>query len=217
VLVPRAQRDEFVRAYLASVKRRYPTLALNPDYTAIVNTRQANRLREWLDDARSRGVAVLQHRPDHDTPAPPGVEVIPPTVLLDPPENSLVMQQEIFGPLLPVKSYDSHDEAIAYILGRDRPLAFYPFDRNSARLQKTLDRVVAGMVCANDTLVQFGQDEFPIGGVGASGMGHYHGHAGFLTFSKEMPVLYQSRINGMALFDPPYGNAIKRLVEWLTR
>jgi coniferyl-aldehyde dehydrogenase len=216
VLVPRAQRDAFVRAYLASVKRRFPTLAMNPDYTAIVNTRQADRLRDWLDDARERNVTVLQHRPDHDPP-PPGVEVIPPTVLLDPPDESLVMREEIFGPLLPVKSYDDHDAAIEYVLGRDRPLAFYPFDRNGARLERTLDRVVAGMVCVNDTLVQFGQDEFPIGGVGPSGMGAYHGHQGFLTFSKRMPVLYQARFNGMKLFDPPYSNFARKVVEFLSR
>jgi coniferyl-aldehyde dehydrogenase len=216
VLVPRAQRDAFVRAYLASVKRRFPTVAMNPDYTAIVNTRQAERLREWLDDARDRGVTVLQHRPDTESP-PPGVEVIPPTVLLDPPEDSRVMQEEIFGPLLPVVSYDDHDGAIAYILARDRPLAFYPFDRDRRRLERTLDRVVAGTVCVNETVVQFGQDELPIGGVGASGMGVYHGHAGFLTFSKRTSVMYQSRLNGMKLFDPPYSDFARKVVEFLSR
>jgi len=216
VLVPRAQRDEFVRAYLASVKRRFPTLAMNPDYTAIVNTRQAERLREWLDDARERKVTVMQHRPDHES-APPGVELVPPTVLLDPPDDALVMREEIFGPLLPVKSYDDHDAAIDYVLGRDRPLAFYPFDRDGARLERTLDRVVAGTVCVNDTLVQFGQDDLPIGGVGASGMGAYHGREGFLTFSKRTSVFRQSRLNGMKLFDPPYTNLARRLVEFLSR
>jgi coniferyl-aldehyde dehydrogenase len=216
VLVPRAQRDEFVRAYLASVKRRFPTLAMNPDYTAIVNTRQAERLREWLDDARERKVTVMQHRPDHES-APPGVELVPPTVLLDPPDDALVMREEIFGPLLPVKSYDDHDAAIDYVLGRDRPLAFYPFDRDGARLERTLDRVVAGTVCVNDTLVQFGQDDLPIGGVGASGMGAYHGREGFLTFSKRTSVFRQSRLNGMKLFDPPYTNLARRLVEFLSK
>jgi coniferyl-aldehyde dehydrogenase len=216
VLVPRARRDAFVAAYLASLKRRYPTLAGNPDYTATVNARQATRLREWLADAQQRGVEILQHVPAGET-IPAGLELIPPTVLLDPPDEALVMREEIFGPLLPVKSYDSHDEAIAYVLGRDKPLAFYSFDKNSERCDRTLDRVSAGMVCVNDVVIQFGQNEFPIGGVGASGMGSYHGHTGFLTFSKTMPVFYQSRINGMKLFDAPYGNFAKRLVAWLVR
>ena len=216
VLVPRAQRDEFVRAYLASVRRRYPTLAANPDYTAVVNHRQADRLRDWLDDARDRGVSVIQYRPDSEAP-PPGVEVIPPTVLLDPPDEARVMQEEIFGPLLPVKSYDDHDAAIAYINGRDRPLAFYPFDRDRARLRRTLDAVVAGGVCVNDCLIQFGQHSLPVGGVGPSGMGEYHGHAGFLAFSKSMPVLYQSRLNGMSVFDPPFGKLADFVVKLFTR
>ena len=216
VLVPRAQRDEFVRAYLASVRRRYPTLAANPDYTAVVNHRQAERLRAWLDDARDRGVSVVQHRPDGESP-PPGVEVLPPTVLLDPPDDARVMQEEIFGPLLPVKSYDTHEEAIAYILGRDRPLAFYPFDRDRARLRRTLDTVVAGSVCVNDTLIQFGQHALPVGGVGPSGMGQYHGEAGFLTFTKRMPVMFQPRLNGMFVFDPPFGKLADFVVKWMTR
>src|SRR5688572_24629702 len=216
VLVPRDQRDSFVRAYMASVKRRYPHLSANPDYTAVVNHRQADRLRAWLDDARDRGVTVVQHGPDTDAP-PPGVEVIPPTVLLDPPDEARVMQEEIFGPLLPVKSYENHDWAIDYIVGRDRPLAFYPFDRDRTRLRRTLDRVVAGSVCVNDTIIQFGQHSLPIGGVGPSGMGQYHGHAGFLAFSKPMPVLYQSRLNSMGLLDPPFGKLADFVVKFLTR
>lgn len=216
VLVPRDQRDEFVRAYLASVRRRYPSLASNPDYTAVINHRQAARLREWLDDARDRGVTVMQYRPDAEAP-PPGVEVIPPTVLLDPPDEARVMQEEIFGPLLPVKSYDSHDAAIDYINRRDRPLAFYPFDRDSARLQRTLDAVVAGGVCVNDTLLQFGQHELPVGGVGPSGMGRYHGRAGFDTFSHAMPVVHQSRLNSVWLLDPPFGKLADFMVKLLAR
>jgi coniferyl-aldehyde dehydrogenase len=219
VLVPRAERDAFATAYLASVARRYPTLADNADYTATVNARQAGRLHAWLEDARGRGVAIRQHQPDpagRDVAAP-GLELIPPTVLLDPPDEAMVMREEIFGPLLPVKSYDSVDEALAYVLARDKPLAFYAFDRDADRVERSLARVSAGMACVNDVVIQFGQNEFPIGGVGASGMGHYHGHAGFLTFSKAMPVLYQSRFNAMRLMDPPYGGLGRRLVEWLTR
>ena len=216
VLLPRAQRDAFAQAFLASMQRRYPTLADNPDYTAIVTTRQAERLRDWIADARSRGTAILEYRPAGET-APPGVEVVPPTLLLDPPDDAIVMQQELFGPLLVLKSYDSMDEAIAFILARDKPLAFYPFDRDAARLSRTLDRVSAGGVCVNDVLIHFGQHSLPVGGVGASGMGHYHGHTGFLTFSKQMPVLYQARWNGMKLFDAPYSKFARRVVDWLTR
>ena len=215
VLVPAAQRDAFVDAYLASVRKRYPTLAGNPDYTATVNARQATRLRGWLEDARARGVVVRQSHEAGTVEA--GVELIPPTVLLDPPEDALVMREEIFGPLLPVKGYDSHDAAIAYVLGRDKPLAFYAFDKDADRVERSLARVSAGMACVNDVVIQFGQNQFPIGGVGASGMGHYHGHAGFLTFSKAMPVLYQSRFNAMRLMDAPYGGIGRRLVDWLTR
>ena len=215
VLVPEAQRDAFVSAYLAAVAKRHPQLAGNSDVTCIINSRQAQRLRECLEDARQRGVAIHQHAPD-DGHSAPG-EIVPPTVLIDPPDEARVMQEEIFGPLLPVKGYRTHDEAIAYIQGRDRPLAFYPFDRDRERLERTLDTVIAGSVCVNDTLIQFGQHELPIGGVGASGMGHYHGHAGFLTFSKAMPVLRQARFNGMGLFDPPYSNLIKRVLDFLTK
>src|SRR5690606_35578823 len=183
---------------------------------AVLNPGPAERLRSWLDDARERGVGAVQDRPA-GAPPPPGVEVIPPTVLLDPPDDARVMQEEIFGPLLPVKSYDSHDKAIDYIVGRERPLAFYPFDRDRPRLRATLDRVVAGSVCVNDTLIQFGQHSLPVGGVGPSGMGQYHGEAGFMAFTKPMPVMYQSRLNGMGVFDPPFGKLADFVVKFLTR
>lgn len=215
VLVPEAKREAFIEAFFAAVAKRLPSLGDNPDLTCVINPRQSQRLREWLDDAKQRGVAIRQHAPD-DGKAAPG-EIIPPTVLIDPPDEARVMQEEIFGPLLPVKGYRTHEEALAYILGRDRPLAFYPFDRDRARLDRTLDTVVAGSVCVNDTLIQFGQHELPIGGVGASGMGHYHGHQGFLTFSKAMPVMRQARLNGMTLFDQPYSGLMKRVLDFLTR
>ncbi len=216
VLVPRAMRDAFVEAYFAAVAQRYPTLAGNPDYTAVVNARQAARLRGLLDDARARGVVVREYAADA-AQAPDGLEIIPPTVLLDPPADAKVMQEEIFGPLLPVIGYDDFDQALDFILARERPLAFYPFDTDAARLERTLDTIVAGGVCVNDTLIQFGQDALPVGGVGPSGMGRYHGHAGFLAFSHELPVVRQPRLNGLGFFDPPYGRIADVLVKFLTR
>ncbi len=216
VLVPRAQRDGFVQAYLQEVATLFPTLADNPDYTAVVNARQAQRLRGLLDDARARGVVVHQHAPEGEARRD-GLEILPPTVLVDPPADAKVMQEEIFGPLLPVISYDDHAQALDFILARERPLAFYPFDTDGARLERTLDTIVAGGVCVNDTLIQFGQEALPVGGVGASGMGCYHGRAGFLAFSHELPVMRQPRLNVLRFFDPPYGRIADFLVKFLTR
>jgi coniferyl-aldehyde dehydrogenase len=216
VLVPKEKRDEFAKLYLNAVRKRYPELHDNEDVTSIVNQRQFDRLSQWLAEARARGVQIVQHE-DKAGSTDTTLNILPPTVLLDPPSDITLMQQEIFGPLLPVVSYENFDLAVQYVLQRDRPLAFYTFDKNSARVQKTLDTVVAGSVCVNDTLIQFGQHELPIGGVGPSGMGHYHGHAGFLTFSKSMPVMYQSRFSGVPMFDPPYGRLVNSLIKFLTR
>ena len=142
---------------------------------------------------------------------------MPPTLVIEPGDDALVMCDEIFGPVLPIVGYDDHDAAIARILGRERPLAFYPFDRDRARLARTLDAVVAGSVCVNDTLIQFGQHSLPIGGVGASGMGRYHGEDGFNTFSQLMPVMRQARLNTMAVLDPPYGKLATFVLKLLLR
>ena len=216
VLVPRAKLDAFVDAYLKSLARRFPDVGRDAEFTTLINARHAERMQAWVADAQARGVVVRRHEAGLDG-APPGLALVPPTVLVDPPDEAQVMREEIFGPLLPVKPYDSHEQALAYVLGRDKPLAFYTFDRDAERTRQALDRVSAGMACVNDVLIQFGQNQFPIGGIGASGMGVYHGHAGFLTFSKAMPVMYQSRINGMKLFDTPYSALARRVVGWLTR
>lgn len=215
VLLPTAQLEPFLAAFAASVARRYPNMAEDVDYTGIINDRQASRLQAWLDEAVAAGVRVERCGPEF--PHDPQLRVLAPTLLINPPAELTVMQQEIFGPLLPVITYDNLDQAIGFVLGRDKPLAFYLFDNQPARVDAVLERICAGSVCINDVLVQFGQDDLPIGGVGASGMGHYHGRDGFLTFSKAMPVMYQSRLNGMALFDAPYGKIINRLVDFLTK
>lgn len=215
VLLPAAQLEPFITAFAASVARRYPHMGEDVDYTGIINDRQASRLQAWLDEAVAAGVRIERCGPEF--PHDPQLRVLAPTLLVNPPVELTVMQQEIFGPLLPVITYDNLDQAIGFVLGRDKPLAFYLFDKQPARVDAVLERICAGSVCINDVLVQFGQDDLPIGGVGASGMGHYHGRDGFLTFSKAMPVMYQSRLNGMALFDAPYGKIINRLVDFLTK
>ncbi|MBP7917448.1 MAG: coniferyl aldehyde dehydrogenase [Arenimonas sp.] len=215
VLLPEAQLEAFITAFAESIARRYPNMAANPEYTGIINERQSSRLQAWLDEAKAAGVRTIACGPEHNVAE--GLHLMPPTVLVNPPDNLTVMQQEIFGPLLPVLTYRTLEQALDFVLARDKPLAFYLFDRESARVDAVLGRICAGSVCINDVLVQFGQDDLPIGGVGASGMGHYHGRDGFLTFSKAMPVMHQARLNGMHLFNPPYGRIITRLVDFLTK
>ena len=213
VLLPRAQLDAFVEGARASVARRYPTLAKNPDVTAVVNERQFQRLHAIVADARERGARVIECA---DAPGD-GRRVFPLTLLIDPPADSRAMQEELFGPVLPIKPYDRYDDALAAVRAQERPLAFYPFDRDEQRLERALQSVVAGSVCVNDTMIHCAQHDLPFGGVGPSGMGHYHGHAGFLALSKAMPVMRQARFNAIGLFDPPYGKVADALLKLLMR
>lgn len=216
VLVPHAQRDMLVAALTREIQERYPTLDDNPDLTRIINTGQYDRLVAAIDDARERGARIVQPvevDPDQGV----AQRLLPPTLVLDVPGDATLMQEEIFGPVLPIIGYDNIDEALAFIRERDRPLAFYHFDSNAQRTERVLDTVVAGGVTVNDTVMHIAQSSLPFGGVGPSGMGHYHGEAGFLTFTKLMPVFRQARVSGMALFKPPYKGLADRLVKFLTR
>ena len=135
-----------------------------------------------------------------------------PHLVLNAPDDSIVMQREIFGPVLPLRSYDSLDAVIARINAGPRPLAVYPFSHDKAAVHKVLERVMSGGVSVNDTLFHVGQHDLPFGGVGASGMGHYHGHEGFLTFSKAKGVFIKQRFNAARFIYPPYGKAIQKLI-----
>jgi len=212
VLVPRDKRDEFVRLIRQKVSARYNGRQGFDDYTSIINDGQFTRLNSLLDDAAARGherVSLL------DTASlPAGRErLLAPTAVLDPAPDSAVMRDEIFGPILPIIGYDSLDQAISDVVGRDRPLALYCFGDDNAEIEAMLQRIVAGGVCVNDTLYQFACTDLPFGGVGASGMGRYHGREGFLTFSQAMPVLRKYKPSASDLISPPY----KGLTDWLVR
>lgn len=216
VLVPKAQREALVEALRREAAARYRSLDDNPDYTRIVNEGQFRRLRGYLDEARERGYQVTSLVPV-DPARAEAERIIPPTVVLDPADDAAVMRDEIFGPILPIKGYADIDEAIAYVNAHERPLALYLFDNQRSRVRHVLDSTIAGGVTVNDTVMHIAQGNLPFGGIGPSGMGHYHGRDGFLTFSKQKPVLYQSRITGMALFKPPYRGLADRVVKFLTR
>jgi coniferyl-aldehyde dehydrogenase len=152
-----------------------------------------------------------------DAAADPVRRRLPPLALLGADDGLRVMQEEIFGPLLPLRPYRDLDEAIAFVNGRPRPLALYYFDSERLQIERILDETVSGGVTINDTILHIAQDDLPFGGVGPSGMGCYHGFAGFETFSVRKGVFRQSRWSGIGLFKPPYGALFERLTRILLR
>ncbi|MDD2049510.1 coniferyl aldehyde dehydrogenase [Pseudomonas putida] len=208
VLVPRERLDDFATAYRNVVHRFYPRVADNPDYSAIINPRHLARLESYLSDARDKGAKIVDLYPQEARQG----RRLPPHLLLQVNDQMRVMQDEIFGPLLPLVPYDSLDQALSYINQRPRPLALYYFGYNRAEQQRVLEQTHSGGVCLNDTLLHVAQDDLPFGGVGPSGMGHYHGHEGFLTFSKAKAVFAKQRFNAARLIYPPYGKALSKLV-----
>ena len=213
VLVPQGKRDALVAALRKEVQARYGAAFDNSgDYTRIVNDGQYARLQGYLDDARQRGIEVAILAGEAD----PAQRLLPPTVVLDPGDDAKVMQDEIFGPVLPVKGYRTLDEAIAYVNAHDRPLALYPFSHDRASVEKILRGTLAGGVSVNDTLFHFAVATLPFGGIGPSGMGAYHGRAGFDAMSKQLPILWQARRSGGDLLKPPYAKA-KWLIDLIVR
>jgi acyl-CoA reductase-like NAD-dependent aldehyde dehydrogenase len=213
VLVPAARVEEFATLAKGVVSRFYPRLRDNPDYSSIINDRHRARLEGLARDAVARGATLVPLHADDLA----GTGKIVPQLMLGASDEMAVMQEEIFGPLLPLVPYGTIDEAIAYVNARPRPLALYMFDDDRRNVEAVLERTVSGGVSVNDTLLHIAQDNLPFGGVGASGMGHYHGRDGFNTFSKLKPVFRQSRLNGLALLMPPFSSRFESLIRLLIR
>ena len=209
VLVPQDRVGAFVEAYRQVVNSFYPTLADNPDYTAIINERQLARLNGYVSDATSKGALLIPLFEQGQG------RRMPHSLLLNVTDEMTVMQDEIFGPLLPIVPYQDLDQAFAYINQRPRPLALYYFGYDKREQDRVLHETHSGGVCLNDTLLHVAQDDMPFGGIGPSGMGHYHGHEGFLTFSKAKGVLIKQRFNAARLIYPPYGKSIQKLIQKL--
>lgn len=214
--VPNDRIDSFVEHMQRAVAEMYPRLATNPDYTSIVSDRHFARLQGLLEDARAKGARIVTINPAAETFDPTRRKQPPVLVLGATPEMKL-MQEEIFGPILPVLGYDRIEEAISYINRHDRPLALYWFGADSASRDKVLNQTISGGVTLNDCIWHIAQEDQPFGGVGASGTGSYHGEWGFRTFSKEKPVFTQPRLNGMFLMYPPYGKTFERMLALLKR
>ena len=209
LMVPRGLADAAAAAIAAAAARLYPKLAANPDYTAIISERHRSRLVGLVAEAREAGARIVEINPAGESFA--DSRKLAPTIVLGAPQTTRLMREEIFGPLLPIVEYDAVDDAIAYVNRGERPLALYWFGRDAARRARVLSETIAGGVTVNDCLLQFVQEGQPCGGVGASGVGAYHGEWGFRTFSKLKPVFHQSNLSGFPLLRPPYG----KLTDWV--
>ena len=215
VYVPRQRQREFAEACARAARELYPAGLGSADYCSIIDTRQYMRLQGMLEQARDAGAEVLplfageQSQPERHRMAP--------VLLMDPAQSLRAMREEIFGPLLPVLGYDQPEQVLKRINEQPRPLALYWFDDDARRIEHVLRNTHSGGVTLNDTLMHVAQDELPFGGVGPSGMGHYHGRWGFDTFSKLKPVLRQRRLAGTALVRPPYGAVFARLIAIMKR
>ncbi len=215
VFLPRGSEADFAAHCKRLFAERFPDIN-GPDYTSIIDERSFRRLQATLDDARAMG-ATLVNLAEGQAPDPVRRK-FPPHLVLNPTDDMLVMQREIFGPILPVRTYGDAQEVADYINGRDRPLAIYPFTNDGRLRDFYISRVMSGGVSVNEALLHVGQHDLPFGGVGASGMGHYHAREGFNTFSKLRPVFYQGPFSAIQmLFQPPYAGRARKLLDLLIR
>ena len=209
VILPEESRDEFVEHAKNSVAKMFPNIKDNPDYTSIVNERHFDRLNGYVNDAKEKGATVVEINPAEEDFSQQEHHRIPPTLILDPTDDMKVMQDEIFGPILPVKQYKDIEETLDYVNSKDRPLGLYYFGQDSAEEREVLTRTTSGGVTVNDVIMHIAQEDLPFGGVGPSGMGSYHGFDGFKNFSHAKAIYTQSSTVSKlaAAMRPPYKKA----------
>ena len=202
VMVPKGRRDAFVEACKKILPQRYPDTS-DGSYTSLIDEKAYKRLRATLEDAKAKGAEIV--------PLVPGAQFddklrkFPPHVILNPTDDMMVMREEIFGPLLPVKTYETLDDVLAYVNSKDRPLGFYLFTNDKEREDKLIYGTISGGVTVNNCVLHVAQHDLPFGGVGSSGMGHYHAREGFVELSKMRPVHTNPKLPGAEQLYPPYG------------
>lgn len=215
VFLPKGSENEFVDHCKRLLKERYPDIN-GPDFTAIIDGRAYQRLQATLEDAQAKGARVVNLA--EGQAANSNLRKFAPHVVLDPTEDMIVMQREIFGPILPIKTYADRREVADYVNAHDRPLAIYPFTNDAELRDFYIAHVMSGGVSVNEALLHVGQHDLPFGGVGASGMGHYHAREGFETFSKLRPVFYQGPFSAIqAMFQPPYKGRPMKLLQFMLK
>ncbi len=214
VWVHQSKVQAFIDEVRTLVPQRYADIH-SVDLTSMINAGPYERLLAAIDDAKARGATVECLLPGEAFDA--AKHRIAPHIVINPPLDSIMMTREIFGPILPILTYEKLEDVVAHINAGDRPLALYPFSYDKNKLNYLLTHVMSGGVTVNDALFHVAQNDMPFGGVGASGMGHYHGKEGFDTFSKLRPVFYQSKFTAMKFLMPPYGKGIERMMKIMMR
>jgi coniferyl-aldehyde dehydrogenase len=212
VLAPKQSVEGFVNEAKAAVTKMYPTIKDNGDYTAMINQRHFDRVKGQIDDARAKGAEIIEINPANEDFSQQEHRKIPPTLVIGATDEMSVMQEEIFGPVLPIRTYETLDGAISEINARPRPLALYYFGGDEAESERLLARTHSGGVTINDVIFHFSMDDLPFGGVGPSGMGAYHGHRGFIEFSHEKAVYRQIKSELLAMLRPPYGDTFRKQI-----
>jgi coniferyl-aldehyde dehydrogenase len=213
-LVPQDRVEAFVEACRIAAARLYPEAAGGPDYTSIVDARHQVRLEGLLADARKKGARIVPLLPPGASPQGDSRRMTP-VAVCGATDDMAILNEEIFGPILPVVGVASHDEAIRYVNARPRPLSLYVFDHDRARADHTLRATHSGTAAINDCMVQFGEEHLPFGGIGPSGTGALHGREGFERLSHCKGVVRQARLHPGFLRLPPYGRLLERLLDWI--
>lgn len=215
LLVAKEQEDEVIGSLVSGVNAMYPTLLANDDYTSVVNGRNRDRLESYLVDAKEKGAELIEVNPGNEDFSASNGNKMPLTILRNVNDDMKVMQDEIFGPILPVMTYSAIDEAIDYVNAHDRPLGLYYFGTDKAEEEKVLTRTISGGVTVNDVVFHNAMEDLPFGGIGPSGMGNYHGLDGFRTFSHARAVYRQSGMDvaNLSGFKPPYGKSTQATLK----
>ena len=214
ILMSESKQKEFIDTASAELAKRYPTIANNEDITWIVNDRHFARVNNLIEDAVAKGANIHQVNPQNEQ-IPEGHRVIPPTILTNVDDSMAIMQEEIFGPVLPIKTVNSVDEAVKYVNDRPRPLALYYFDKSKAKADEVMQSTISGGACVNETMLHIAHENMPFGGSGPSGLGAYHGFDGFVEFSHKKGIFYEGPISPASFLKPPYGPKVLKVMNWI--
>ncbi len=215
ILAPRKSIKALSQKLAKTCRKFYPSIHDNDDFTAIISEGHYKRLSGLVDDARKKGANIIDIYPEEEK-SDSNVRKMPPKLVTNVTPDMDIMQEEIFGPLLPLVPYDSLDDALEFVREREHPLALYLFSDNKIVVERTMNEALAGDMSVNDTLMHITQNDLPFGGVGKSGIGAYHGHDGFKTFSHAKGIFRQSKLNSRKMLFPPYGKAIERVLGFLS-